>query len=146
MSIVGHVHSSQSVCTPTKWVAICSPEFDAGNILLLRGKIQILPPDRSSVSYEFLSQLLGDYLLTSCPEVDIGAALSAMPYTTSEFSPTDQHIMALSASCKLSFRGYGSQSSLHSSNIVPPIGSWWGTRAVRTNGYPARSRLARRPR
>ena len=31
-----------------------------------------------------LSQLVGEYLLLSCPEVDISAALSIMPYTTSK--------------------------------------------------------------
>jgi len=34
------------------------------------------------VSYEFLSQLVGDYLVTTCTDVDISAALSMMPSTT----------------------------------------------------------------
>lgn len=54
-----------------------------GNILLLRGDITIQPANRSSVSYEFLSQLLGEYLLTHASDVDISAALSMMPLTTS---------------------------------------------------------------
>ena len=54
-----------------------------GNILILRGNIEILPPDRTSVSYEQLAHLVGEYLLTSCPDVDISAALSIMPVTRS---------------------------------------------------------------
>ena len=55
-----------------------------GNILILRDKIQILPYDRPTVSYEHLSQLVAEYLLTSCPDVDIDAALSVMPATRSK--------------------------------------------------------------
>ncbi|KAG9316096.1 hypothetical protein JVU11DRAFT_3770 [Chiua virens] len=44
--------------------------------------IEILPHDRTTVSYEFLSQLVGEYLLISCPDIDISAALSIMPSTT----------------------------------------------------------------
>jgi ubiquitin carboxyl-terminal hydrolase MINDY-1/2 len=49
------------------------------------------------VSYEFLSQLVGEYLLTSCKDVDISAALSMMPSTTGmpgmnfRFIETDAH-------------------------------------------------------
>ncbi|KAI6037701.1 hypothetical protein EDC04DRAFT_2701675 [Pisolithus marmoratus] len=48
------------------------------------GDIQIQPYERTSVSYEFLSQLVGEYLLMSCadPGIDISAALSIMPTTT----------------------------------------------------------------
>lgn len=55
----------------------------SGNILILRGNIEILPPDRSNVSYEQLAQLVGEYLLMSRPDVDISAALSTMPVTRS---------------------------------------------------------------
>ncbi len=58
-----------------------------GNILILRDKIQILPYDRPTVSYEHLSQLVAEYLLTSCPDIDISAALSVMPATRSEHLP-----------------------------------------------------------
>jgi hypothetical protein len=34
------------------------------------------------VSYEFLAQLVGEYLLMSCPDIDVSAALSIMPSTT----------------------------------------------------------------
>ncbi|KAJ7802496.1 hypothetical protein B0H14DRAFT_2892141 [Mycena olivaceomarginata] len=51
------------------------------NILILRGDIEILPRDRVTVSYEFLSQLVGEYLLTRALDVDISAALSIMPLT-----------------------------------------------------------------
>ena len=54
-----------------------------GNILVLRGDITIAPPERTSVSYEFLSQLVADYLLHASPDVDISAALSMMPLTQS---------------------------------------------------------------
>ncbi|KAJ7692138.1 hypothetical protein B0H17DRAFT_1062018 [Mycena rosella] len=65
---------TQNFNGPCSFIAIC-------NILILRGDIQILPPDRVAVSYEFLSQLLGEYLLTHAPDVDISAALSIMPLT-----------------------------------------------------------------
>ncbi|PCH42550.1 hypothetical protein WOLCODRAFT_72130 [Wolfiporia cocos MD-104 SS10] len=56
---------------------------NTGNILILRGNIEILPPERTSVSYDFLARLVGEYLLTSSPEVDTSAALSIMPATRS---------------------------------------------------------------
>nr|VWP01098.1 Lipase_3 domain-containing protein [Ganoderma boninense] len=59
------------------WAGVCCK----GNILILREKIQILPYDRPTVSYEHLSHLVAEYLLTSCPDVDISAALSVMPAT-----------------------------------------------------------------
>ncbi|CAL1715859.1 unnamed protein product [Somion occarium] len=65
---------TQNFNGPCSLIAIC-------NILLLRGDIEILPPERKTVSYEMLSQLVGEYLLTSCPDVDISAALSIMPHT-----------------------------------------------------------------
>ena len=79
---------------PCSFIAICElrlfsratcPLFHwaQGNILILRGHIEILPHDRTTVSYEFLSQLVGEYLLTNCPDIDISAALSIMPSTTS---------------------------------------------------------------
>lgn len=58
----------------------------SGNILILRGNIEILPPDRSNVSYEQLAQLVGEYLLMSRPDVDISAALSTMPVTRSAYT------------------------------------------------------------
>ncbi|KAJ7629682.1 hypothetical protein DFH06DRAFT_708199 [Mycena polygramma] len=65
---------TQNYNGPCSFIAIC-------NILILRGEIQILPADRVTVSYEFLSQLVGEYLLTRAGEVDISAALSIMPLT-----------------------------------------------------------------
>lgn len=38
-----------------------------------------------TVSYEFLSQLVAEYLLGTSPDVDISAALSIMPHTLSEY-------------------------------------------------------------
>ncbi|KAJ6611165.1 hypothetical protein B0H10DRAFT_2165920 [Mycena sp. CBHHK59/15] len=65
---------TQNFNGPCSFIAIC-------NILILRGDIQILPADRVTVSYEFLAQLVGEYLLTHAPDVDISAALSIMPLT-----------------------------------------------------------------
>ncbi len=62
---------------PCSFIAIC-------NILILRGQIEILPPDRKSVSYEFLAQLVGEHILLTAPDVDVSGALSMMPLTTSE--------------------------------------------------------------
>lgn len=69
------------------------PTFDTyitrvGNILILRGDITILPPDRETVSYEFLSQLVAEYLLVNAPGVDVSAALSILPYTQSKRYPS----------------------------------------------------------
>ncbi|KZT02534.1 uncharacterized protein LAESUDRAFT_738637 [Laetiporus sulphureus 93-53] len=54
-----------------------------GNILILRGQIEILPPERTTVSYDFLAHLVGDYLLSSRPDEDVSSALSVMPATRS---------------------------------------------------------------
>ncbi|CDO75104.1 hypothetical protein BN946_scf185010.g29 [Trametes cinnabarina] len=55
--------------------------IDICNILILRDQIQIQPYERTTVSYEYLSRLLAEYLLTARPDVDISAALSMMPAT-----------------------------------------------------------------
>ncbi|KDR66426.1 hypothetical protein GALMADRAFT_259177 [Galerina marginata CBS 339.88] len=65
---------TQNFNGPCSFIAIC-------NILILRGNIEIQPPTRQNVSYEFLSQLVAEYLLTTSPDVDISAALSIMPHT-----------------------------------------------------------------
>ncbi|ESK86037.1 protein fam63a-like [Moniliophthora roreri MCA 2997] len=65
---------TQNYNGPCSFIAIC-------NILILRGKIEIQPPMRRTVSYEFLSHLVAEYLLLNCPEVDVSAALSILPYT-----------------------------------------------------------------
>ena len=72
------VHCQLILNRPCSFIAIC-------NILILREQIEILPRDRKSVSYEFLAQLLGEHILLTAPEVDVSAALSMMPLTTSEF-------------------------------------------------------------
>ncbi|KAG6332966.1 hypothetical protein ID866_6119 [Astraeus odoratus] len=68
---------TQNFNGPCSFIAIC-------NILILRGNIEILPYERTTVSYEFLSQLVGEYLLLNCADtdIDISAALSIMPNTT----------------------------------------------------------------
>jgi hypothetical protein len=66
---------TQNFNGPCSFIAIC-------NILILRGDIEILPPNRTSVSYEFMSQLVGEYLLTHAPaDTDLAGALNAMPLT-----------------------------------------------------------------
>ncbi|KAF8344757.1 hypothetical protein F5887DRAFT_969764 [Amanita rubescens] len=65
---------TQNFNGPCSLIAIC-------NILILRGDIIILPPDRETASYEFLSQLVAEYLLVNAPGVDVSAALSVLPYT-----------------------------------------------------------------
>lgn len=55
----------------------------AGNILILRGHIQVLPPERTTVTYDLLARLVSEYLLAACPDVDTSAALSIMPVTRS---------------------------------------------------------------
>lgn len=65
---------TQNFNGPCSFIAIC-------NILILRGDIQILPRTRQTVSYEFLSQLVAEYLLVHSANIDISPALSIMPYT-----------------------------------------------------------------
>lgn len=65
---------TQNFNGPCSFIAIC-------NILILRGNINIDPPERRTVSYEFLSHLVADYLLQCSPDVDVSAALSIMPLT-----------------------------------------------------------------
>jgi len=65
---------TQNFNGPCSFIAIC-------NILILRGHINILPATRTTVSYELLSQLVAEYLLSTSPDVDISAALSIMPQT-----------------------------------------------------------------
>lgn len=49
---------------PCPLLALC-------NVLLLRGDIKIKPYDRSFVTYDFLVELLGDYLLKSIPQGEV---------------------------------------------------------------------------
>ncbi|KDQ15964.1 hypothetical protein BOTBODRAFT_54434 [Botryobasidium botryosum FD-172 SS1] len=68
---------TQNLNGPCSLIAIC-------NILILQDAIHILPPDRSSVSYEYLSSLLADFLLASPSSPsprDLSAALSRLPDT-----------------------------------------------------------------
>ncbi|KAI0029420.1 hypothetical protein K488DRAFT_56416 [Vararia minispora EC-137] len=66
---------TQNFNGPCSFIAIC-------NILILRDQICIEPPNRASVSYDYLAQLVAEHLLLSAPDVDISAALSIMPLTT----------------------------------------------------------------
>ncbi|SPO31785.1 uncharacterized protein UTRI_06502_B [Ustilago trichophora] len=63
---------------PCSLIALC-------NILLLRGELEITPPDRPVVSYSYLSQLIAEHLLTKATTGGEGegleAALSTLPRT-----------------------------------------------------------------
>lgn len=64
---------------PCSLIALC-------NVLLLRGELQITPPDRPVVSYSYLSQLLAEHLLTKVTNdghggEELEAALSILPRT-----------------------------------------------------------------
>jgi ubiquitin carboxyl-terminal hydrolase MINDY-1/2 len=84
---------------PCSFIAICTPKVlkvhynslmrYLGNILILRGEIVITPPDRPSVSYEYLSTLLGDYLVNKCSDVDLDSVFSVLPKT--QCRPFDDH-------------------------------------------------------
>ena len=69
---------TQNLNGPCSLISLC-------NILILRGIISIEPPERSSVSYEYLSALLADALLSSLgddeSEQGLSAALAALPKT-----------------------------------------------------------------
>ncbi|KAH9838654.1 uncharacterized protein C8Q71DRAFT_752338 [Rhodofomes roseus] len=65
---------TQNYNGPCSFIAIC-------NILLLRCQIEIQPPERATVSYDYLARLLGEHLLTATSGEDTSAALSVMPAT-----------------------------------------------------------------
>ncbi len=85
-----------------------------GNILILRGNITIEPPGRQTVSYEHLCQLVAEYLLLNCPDVDISAALSIMPYTQSTFLLTPTRVLFIDSVG----RGHGPKPVVYSINVV----------------------------
>jgi ubiquitin carboxyl-terminal hydrolase MINDY-1/2 len=90
ISLLDLARSLPSVSTVTVFWHGYGPDtlIITGNILILRGDIVIEPENRVTVSYEFLCQLVGEYLLTNCPGVDVSAALSIMPLTQSmPFAP-----------------------------------------------------------
>lgn len=64
---------------PCSLIALC-------NVLLLRGTVQITPPERPAVSYSYLSSLLGEHLIDAISAsadsaMDLEAALSILPQT-----------------------------------------------------------------
>ncbi|KAF8515398.1 hypothetical protein BU17DRAFT_76899 [Hysterangium stoloniferum] len=65
---------TQNFNGPCSFIAIC-------NILILRGNIQVRPANRASVSYEYLANLVAEYLLTSSTDLDPSSALSILPVT-----------------------------------------------------------------
>jgi len=84
---------------PCSFIAICVPRISKvhcnsliqhpGNILILRDEI-VIGPDRRSVSYEYLSALLGDYLVNKCSDVDLDSVFSVLPKTQRKLS--DDHV------------------------------------------------------
>ncbi|ORY37174.1 hypothetical protein BCR35DRAFT_273434 [Leucosporidium creatinivorum] len=67
----------QNLNGPCSFIALC-------NVLILRGDIHITPPSRQSVTYSFLSALVGDHLLrSSSPKspLSLEAALEILPST-----------------------------------------------------------------
>lgn len=63
---------------PCSLLAIC-------NILILRGDVEILPPGRDTASYEYLSSLVADFLVSGpgdASNADLSAALSVLPSTS----------------------------------------------------------------
>ena len=85
---------TQNANGPCSFIAICMLLLSSmiirrltslvGNILILRGAIRITPPDRRSASYEYLSSLVGDYLVNTALDVDIAAVFSVLPKTQCE--------------------------------------------------------------
>ncbi|KAK7043871.1 hypothetical protein VNI00_008037 [Paramarasmius palmivorus] len=104
---------TQNYNGPCSFIAIC-------NILILRGSIEIQPPTRQTVSYEFLSHLVAEYLLLNCPEVDVSAALSIMPYTQKGMD-----LNPLFTGCK-SFRpeGHGGELKLFEQVGIDLVHGW----------------------
>lgn len=51
------------------------------NILLLRGDLELQPPDRPLVNYDYLSSLIAEYLLTRPGDASLEQALSLLPQT-----------------------------------------------------------------
>ncbi|KAI8368407.1 FAM63A-like protein [Choanephora cucurbitarum] len=68
---------------PCPLVAIC-------NVLFLRGDLSIQPPDREVVTFEYLVERLGDYLLNQAPSEERPKA-PLERQTTSEFVLTYRH-------------------------------------------------------
>jgi hypothetical protein len=90
-----------------------------GNILLLRGDIE-LAPGRESVTYAHMAQVLAEYLLMRAPGVDVGVVLEYMPLTTrASCSLLSALISYLTG---LFRRRYGFESCLHFHHILPPCG------------------------
>ncbi|KAF8510778.1 hypothetical protein JB92DRAFT_426292 [Gautieria morchelliformis] len=65
---------TQNFNGPCSFIAIC-------NILILRNQIHVEPRGRTSVSYEYLSNLVAEYLLSTPTEYDPSSALSILPVT-----------------------------------------------------------------
>ncbi|KAI8371830.1 hypothetical protein BD560DRAFT_489473 [Blakeslea trispora] len=70
---------------PCPLVAIC-------NVLFLRGDLRIQPPDREVVTFEYLVDRLGDYLLNQVPPEDTERSKAPLErQSTSEFVLTYRH-------------------------------------------------------
>ncbi|KAI8061662.1 hypothetical protein BC940DRAFT_310085 [Gongronella butleri] len=70
---------------PCPLICIC-------NILFIRGDIEIRPFDRPSVTFDYLMELLGDYLLTHAPDAKAPSSGQDQPqqqHATTASSPTE---------------------------------------------------------
>lgn len=65
-----------------------------GNVLFLRGDLEIRPPDRQVVTFEYLVERLGDYLLNHGP--------STTSTTTATTTTTNHQDKVKENSCKAS--------------------------------------------
>lgn len=79
-----HVLSSPYVSDILNGLVKCS-NTPSGNILILRDQIHLEPAGRVSVSYEYLSNIVAEYLLSSPSESDPASALSILPVTRSRY-------------------------------------------------------------
>ncbi|KAF9484257.1 DUF544-domain-containing protein [Pholiota conissans] len=107
---------TQNFNGPCSFIAIC-------NILILRGNITI-DPKRDTVSYEFLSQLVAEYLLTTSPDVDVSAALSVMPYTQKGMDLNPLFTSATSFQPSPTTNGAGGELKLFEHVGIPLIHGW----------------------
>ncbi|KAF8965798.1 hypothetical protein BDZ97DRAFT_1811069 [Flammula alnicola] len=108
---------TQNFNGPCSFLAIC-------NILILRGNIDIQPRTRKTVSYEFLSQLVAEYLLTTSPDVDVSAALSIMPYTQRGMDLNPLFTSATSFHPSSTANGAGGELKLFEQVGIPLLHGW----------------------
>ena len=83
-----------------------------------------MPPDRPSVSYEYLSAILGDYLVNKSSGVDLDSVFSVLPKT--QCRPFDDPVLGppfLSLTTVL--RWPRPKPTVHRYLFVQTSWSWW---------------------